>query len=442
MLANRLLQAAVRRAGGVRGGARRSLASSSASSSTSHTLSALPRVARVVAAATATYAGLEYTGILGDLSADETSRLLFAWGSDQFGQLGVGTGQDVIAPAEASSATPHGVVDVKAAGLSTGLLTSKGEFFTFGCGMHGRLGHGPSISNVATPRKVRGIPKRIESVSVGENHVAAITVDGELYTAGRQIHGSLGHDNADPARPARVGGALDGKRVVNVACGTKHTLAVTAEGEVYAFGEGRTLALGQGESKASLKEPTLVEDLQGKGIVHVYAGNGFSLARGKDGTLYSWGCNEYGQLGQGITKRYGPVGPVIIDVPVGAVSCGDFHVVAVGADGGPVFSFGCGGDGRTGLGNSENTTFPTEVGSLEGQKVALVAAGGSHSIVVTEDDRIFTWGKGRNGQLGQGDQIASVAAYRTSPVEIASLGKAVSVAAGKDHTCVIVNAEA
>ena len=375
---------------------------------------------------------------LSDVYADEVAARLFAWGSDQYGQLGVGSGVDEQQPTEASSASPHAVIDVDAAGLSTGVLTSNGEFFTFGCGMHGRLGHGPSLLNLSTPRKVQGIPKPIAAISVGENHVAAVTVDGELYTAGRQIHGCLGHSNEDKARPARVLGALDGKQVVAVACGTKHSLALTAAGEVYAFGEGRTLALGQGDSKANADSPALVEALQGKHVVEVAAGNGFSVARTKDGEVYSWGSNDYGQLGQGITKRYNSVGKVVIDESVSAISCGDFHVVALADDGRKVYSFGCGGDGRTGLGNTENTAFPQQISGLATEKVVLVAAGGSHSMATTADNKIFTWGKGRNGQLGQGDQIASVAAYRTQPVEISSVGTPISIACGKDHSCMIV----
>ncbi len=67
-----------------------------------------------------------------------------------------------------------------------------------------------------------------------------------------------------------------------------------------------------------------------------------------------------------------------------------------------------------------------------------MGAGGSHSLATTRDNKLFTWGKGRNGQLGQGDQVASVAAYRTQPVQIASVGVVTSIAAGKDHSCVVV----
>ena len=70
--------------------------------------------------------------------------------------------------------------------------------------------------------------------------------------------------------------------------------------------------------------------------------------------------------------------------------------------------------------------------------MALVSAGGSHSLATTQDNKLFTWGKGRNGQLGQGGQLASVAAYRTQPVQIASVGVVSSIAAGKDYSCVVV----
>jgi alpha-tubulin suppressor-like RCC1 family protein len=239
------------------------------------------------------------------------------------------------------------------------------------------------------------------ALSVGENHVAAITVDGELYSAGRDIRGSLGHANKEKGRPARVGGVLEGKRVVSVACGTKHTLALADDGNVYAWGDGKSLALGQGEDTSHQAAPKLVEALRGKGVVAVYAGNGFSVARTKEGSLYSWGSNEYGQLGQGRTAKTASIGLVKLEKPVAVVSCGDLHVLAVSADGTTVFSFGSGADGRTGLGNDEHASSPQEIPALSHAQVAMVAAGGSHSLAVTKDNRVFTWGKGRHGQLGQ-----------------------------------------
>ena len=122
------------------------------------------------------------------------------------------------------------VVQVSCGAFHTAVITSTGELLTFGIGHSGRLGHGEQTKKLV-PRRVTGalVGKRVVQVSCGDEHTAAITSTGELFTFGKGWSGELGHGSeiANEFLPRRVE-ALVGKRVVEVSCGCAYTAVITS----------------------------------------------------------------------------------------------------------------------------------------------------------------------------------------------------------------------
>ena len=187
---------------------------------------------------------------------------MVAFGSSQFGQLGLGQ-------LEATEATPQpseylarvDVARVYAGGDSSAALTADGTLFTFGAGGNSRLGHGgdavDATPHVAMPQRVTGfgpagVAGKVAACAVGEYHMAALTAAGEggeagghVYTWGKARAPQLGHANEKRGSPNRVAG-LGPHPAVAVACGRQQTAAVTADGALYTWGIGYEGSLGHG----------------------------------------------------------------------------------------------------------------------------------------------------------------------------------------------------
>lgn len=124
------------------------------------------------------------------------------------------------------------------------------------------------------------------------------------------------------------------------------------------------------------------------------------------------------------------------------VLAGDSHSIAILADG-TALSWGGGANGQLGHGDKSDLGIPRRIQALKHTQVVDGAAGGGHTILVTADNRVWVFGRGRNGQLGRGDHLESIAAYRTEPQEIEALARprVLAVSAGSDHSLALVQTD-
>lgn len=146
------------------------------------------------------------------------------------------------------------------------------------------------------PTKINALERSVKSIHVGCSYSAAITYNGSLFTWGRGTYGRLGHGNSDDKLLPTQVAALADHKIVDVALGSgdAHTLAVTAAGLVYAWGDGDFGKLGNGSCNGS-QLPQLIETLPR--VQRVFAGAQFSVALTCEGKLYSWGKASGGRLG-------------------------------------------------------------------------------------------------------------------------------------------------
>ena len=265
---------------------------------------ALPGEARAVSVA----AGGEHS-----LAAGSDGRL-YAWGYNDYGQLGDGTATERHSPV--AVALPAGVTALSvAAGLRYSLAVgSDGKVYAWGDNYNGELGDGTAIERHSPVAVALPGGARAASVAAGSGYSLATGSDGRVYAWGYNGFGQLG-DGTRTGRRSPVAVALPGgARAVSVAAGGEHSLALGSDGRVYAWGYNGLGQLGNGTANRRLS-PVRVPLLGGARAVSVAAGWEHSLAVGSDGRVYAWGSNAGGQLGDGIAA--GSDSPVAVPLPGG-----------------------------------------------------------------------------------------------------------------------------
>jgi RHS repeat-associated protein len=230
---------------------------------------------------------------------------------------------------------------------------------------------------------------------------------------------SYGYDQAN-----RLTSANSPKPVSAVAAGYNHSLAVLkSDGTVWAWGDNYGGDLGNGTTTNS-SVPVQVQSLTG--VTTVAAGENLSLGRKSDGTVWAWGVNTYGQLGNGTTTNSSVPVQVKNLASVTAIDAGHAHGVARRSDG-TVWSWGWNYYGQLGNGSTTNSKTPVQVKNLTG--VTAIAAGDYHSLAVKSDGTVWAWGSNSYGQLGNGTITNS-----KTPVQVKNLAGVTAVAAGSFHS--------
>ncbi|XP_044515141.1 probable E3 ubiquitin-protein ligase HERC4 isoform X4 [Gracilinanus agilis] len=224
------------------------------------------------------------------------------------------------------------------------------------------------------------------------------------------------------------------KKVQDVGCGLRHTVFVLDDGTVYTCGCND---LGQLGHEKSRKKPEQVVALDAQNIVAVSCGEAHTLALNDKGQVYAWGLDTDGQLGLPGTEEYIKVPRNIkslTDIQIVQIACGYYHSLAL-SKGSEVFSWGQNKHGQLGLGfELRSQSAPQLIKSLLGIPFMQVAAGGAHSFVLTLSGAIFGWGRNKFGQLGLNDEND-----RFVPNLLKSLRsqKIVYICCGEDHTAAL-----
>lgn len=371
---------------------------------------------------------------------------VFAFGSGFMGATGLGIETDVAVPS-VISALGTSVSSVAASSSSaSSAAVAEGEVYLWGQ----NILHGGSMPQ-DTPTPLPGLPPSAlpVAVAVGEVQGHVLTADGEVYGFGRRASGTGTAKQVSVPTKLRLGDAP----VVALAAGREHSLALDAEGCVWAWGAGSSYATGFG-SKEDVLAPKKVASLcpgspllGGSRVVAVAAGRDHSLFLTSDGRVFACGADDNGQCASGDTSRYVRQPQQVVGVPHGcsivAIAAGAAHSVALSSSG-AVFTWGSGQSGQLGHADRSDIAVARKLQAVLEGRVVSIAAGGSHSLLLTDTAQVYAFGKGRNGQLGRGDELESVAAYRTEPLRVPGLsGKRVlQVAAGRDHTLALLGASA
>lgn len=295
---------------------------------------------------------------------------------------------------------------------ATSILTENGDIVSWGTGVPGVLGHDSRMHELVPRRLV--CPKLcgqgFVQVCMAKNHTCAVAQDGELWTWGDGAAGRLGHgDQTCLLSPEKLGKErFDSQKVLMTACGVRHTLAQTADSRIWIWGWRRGGRLGLGKMEDNLLVPTLMPSalFGGAKIAMVTAGEAHTLALTEYGDIWVWGVGEHFRLGFGDDEdRFEPCllsrRERFGDQHVIFVTAGWAHNMAI-TSGGVLFSWGLGADGQLGLGDRQNRITPTVVkGPWSG--VVQAACGSEHSLVVSNEGALWSFGSAYHGELGHND---------------------------------------
>ncbi len=326
----------------------------------------------------------------------------YSWGSNGFGQLGDGT--TAAHPAPAPLRQPDGVrfTEIEGGYVHAVALASDGDAYAWGDNGSGQLGDGTTTGH-STPQPVPA-PAGVTftGVSAGYSHSLALGSDGNVYAWGANDSAQLG-DGTRTTRSTPVAiPAPAGKTFTAVSGGETHSLALASDGSVYAWGSNLSGKLGDGTTTDRL-QPVRVSAPAGVTFTAVAAGRTHSVALASDGSVYTWGNNQYGQLGDGTTTNR--PAPVEAALPSGvaavAIAAGEYFTVALGSDG-VAYAWGANQFGRLGDGTTTNRTTPVPVLVPAGATVARLAVGEAHVLAVTGGGATLSWGYNSSGQLGDG----------------------------------------
>jgi alpha-tubulin suppressor-like RCC1 family protein len=396
----------------------------------------------------------------------EVVTTLRAWGNNYSGQLGDETyGNNRTTPVKVSDLHRAEVKAIAAGQGHTLALKSDGTVVAWGYNRDGELGNGTNEDS-PTPVRVKdfhdlsGNLSGVQAIAAGSSHSLALKEDGTVWAWGYNFDGQLGDGTkANSTRPVRVGQL---GRVQAIAAGAFFSLALKEDGTVWAWGANTSgqdnKVSGQlgDDAITSSKVPVEVGDLGGTEAIA--AGSSHALALKEDGTVWAWGDNFFGELGDGThgAKADSPKPVRVSDLKgVGAIEGGGWFSLALKTDG-SVWAWGYNQDGELGNGSSsdaketkcENTSepgdaqvrssctnspTPVEVSELDG--VQAIAAGSAHGLALKEDGTVWAWGANDQGQLGNGTKTLGDNTLGTNtPVQVKYLGGAKLIAAGLDFS--------
>ncbi|EFN61765.1 RCC1 and BTB domain-containing protein 1 [Camponotus floridanus] len=244
------------------------------------------------------------------------------------------------------------------------------------------------------------------------NEALLVMKDKSVYGLGNNIAGCLGISDAHSTLYPKKIEVLCDKDIKTFACGSgPHVLALTEKGEVYSWGHNSYCELGNGTCNQGLTPilvniPTLGAGLNMKCIVDVACGSHHSLALTEEGEVYAWGQNNCGQVGSNISTNQGSPRQVTSNLAgkkIVHISCGQTSSMVV-TDNGEVYGWGYNGVGQLGIGNYVNQMTPSRVGSLIGVVIIKVACGYAHTLALSDEGKLYVWGGNSYGQLGIGNK--------------------------------------
>jgi alpha-tubulin suppressor-like RCC1 family protein len=330
---------------------------------------------------------------------------LFSWGkntsnSGNTGQLGLNldpaTTYAKSSPTQVGSLTNWATIS---GGNGHAISTKNdGTLWSWGGNFNGQLGLN-NTTYYSSPKQVGALTNWLQ-ISAGYRNSLAVKTNGTLWAWGYNSSGQLGTNNLTYySSPKQIGGGTNWSFVVASGSGNDSTLAIKTDGTLWSWGSNNSGQLGLGNT-TNYSSPKQVGSLTT--WYRIFCGNNFVIAVKTDGTLWSWGVNNAGQLGLNDTSnRSSPVQVGLLTTWSGnSLPNSSSNFALVIKTNGTLWAWGFNGSGQLGLGNTTYAfSSPQQVGALTTwSKVASV--GGGSSVAVKTDGTLWTWGTNGQGQLG------------------------------------------
>jgi alpha-tubulin suppressor-like RCC1 family protein len=351
------------------------------------------------------------------------------WGQNSNGQLGDNTITDKSSPVQTVAGGTNWKQVAAGGFYHTAAIKTDGTLWTWGQNTYGQLGNNTAASKSSPVQTVAG-GTNWKTVAGGLRHTAAIKTDGTLWTWGFNVYGSLG-DNTVTSKSSPVQTVAGGTNWKQVAGGFYQTAAIKTDGTLWTWGYNLYGQLG--DNTITSKSSPVQTVAGGTNWKQVVCGAQHTAAIKTDGTLWTWGYNLYGQLGDNtITDKSSPVQTVAGGTNWKQVAVGLYHTAAIKTDG-TLWLWGWNNFGQLGDNTTADKSSPVQT-VAGGTNWKQVDGGFYHTAAIKTDGTLWTWGYNLTGQLGD-----NTTAHKSSPVQTVAGGTNwKQVADGGYHTIAII----
>jgi alpha-tubulin suppressor-like RCC1 family protein len=351
---------------------------------------------------------------------------VYAWGDNQYGQLGIGSTNNSLLPVLVPGLS--GTTAIAAGKGHTLALHGDGTVWVWGWNGYGQIGDGTKIDQFS-PVQVKlpdgSLLSKVTSLAPGYEHNLVLKADGTIWQWGRNssLTPSLGQSISGVSSIARL---------------SQYTVALKKDGSVWAWNSG---GRGDGAKMARSLIPVRVSGLSD--VTAIAVGYGCAVALKNDGSVWTWGKNGVGQLGDGTKVEH--LDPLRVSglSHVRSIAAGGAHTGVIKEDG-SVWTWGNNDSGQLGDGTKEPRLAPVQVRLQDGSPLSNVRAlvvADVHTVALKNDGTVWAWGNNDFGQLGDG--TSGVSATRLNPVQVklqdgTPLTQVIAIAAGHYHTVALV----
>jgi alpha-tubulin suppressor-like RCC1 family protein len=236
------------------------------------------------------------------------------------------------------------------------------------------------------------------AIAMGDYHSLALKSDGTVWAWGANYLGQLGDGTTTASLVPKQILSSSLSEVIAITAGYYHSLALKSDGTVWTWGKNSNGQLGDGTTTNILVPKQVLS-----GVIAIAAGAFYSLALKSDGTVWGWGYNSDGELGDGTTTASLVPKQILSSSFSGviAIATGTYHSMALKSDG-TVLAWGSNSNGQLGDGATTDSLVPKQISSSSLSGVNAIAAGAYHSLALKSDGKVWAWGNNYSGQLGDG----------------------------------------
>ena len=332
---------------------------------------------------------------------------LWTWGRNTYGGLGDNTIADKSSPIQTIAGGTNWK-QVAGGRYHTAAIKTDGTLWSWGRNTYGELGDN-TIAHKSSPVQTIAGGTNWKLVASGWLHTAAIKTDGTLWTWGYNYYGTLG-DNTIANKSSPVQTIAGGTNWKLVAGGRYHTAAIKTDGTLWLWGRNNYGQLGD-NTRVSKSSPVQTIDDEGTNWKSVSGGTAHTAAIKTDGTLWLWGTNYYGTLGdETIIDKSSPIQTVAGGTNWKLVASGDYYTAAIKTDG-TLWTWGRNNYGSLGDNTIAHKSSPIQT-IAGGTNWKQVECGTDYIAAIKTDGTLWTWGANFYGMLGDNTDIS-----KSSPVQ-------------------------
>ena len=351
---------------------------------------------------------------------------LYSWGKNKYGELGIGNLSNTDIPSPIISFDYKSIKSLKSGGRNTIILSQDGNIYLCGSNIFGLLAINSEIQNNEHKQKIFKKIKYfseqeiiIKDISIAEFHCLALDQTGKIFGWGGNLFNKLGRKfdvlqgipNQIPIK----------HKIKTISCGDYHSCAISEEGVLYSWGGGGE-SYNKGQcghgTKKDIQKPKKVEFFIKKNlkVKNVSCGGYHTIVKTDSEELFSFGKGIYGQCGYGQPEDTSIPKKVYFDenqninyennkkISIIDIKCGGEHSLFLSSNN-KLYACGHGYLGQLGLGNNKNINIPTIVKCLTNKIIKEIAAGWSHSLVLTSEGNVYSTGCNKYGELGIGKNL-------------------------------------